>query len=312
MKSRYILFVSFVILFAFDSYSQKNIAQINTISASPYIPQYVEWGGEKIMLDRYDMRERFDREMISFCYGHINTLMIIKRANRYFPIIKPIIEEMGLPADFIYLAAIESSLNPRAQSPAKAVGLWQIMPATAKEYGLEVNDNVDERYNIIKSTRAACEYLKKAYEKYGSWITAAASYNAGHNRISTEMTRQLQNHAFDLWLNIETSRYMFRLMAIKMIMENPVYYGFAIRSSQLYPSIRFKEIEVTNTISDLPRFAIDNGISFSQLKEFNLWLRSQKLPVQEGNSYMILIPYIDDLFYSTNSQEVYDKRWVID
>ncbi|MBR5532476.1 MAG: lytic transglycosylase domain-containing protein [Bacteroidales bacterium] len=312
MKSRYILFVSFVILFAFDSYSQKNIAQINTISASPYIPQYVEWGGEKIMLDRYDMRERFDREMISFCYGHINTLMIIKRANRYFPIIKPIIEEMGLPADFIYLAAIESSLNPRAQSPAKAVGLWQIMPATAKEYGLEVNDNVDERYNIIKSTRAACEYLKKAYEKYGSWITAAASYNAGQNRISTEMTRQLQNHAFDLWLNVETSRYMFRLMAIKMIMENPVYYGFAIRSSQLYPSIRFKEIEVTNTISDLPRFAIDNGISFSQLKEFNLWLRSQKLPVQEGNSYMILIPYIDDLFYSTNSQEVYDKRWVID
>ena len=312
MKSRNILLILIVLFTNINIYSQGNIAQINTISASPYIPQYVEWGGEKIILDRYDMRERFDREMVSFCYGHTNTLMIIKRANRYFPILKPIIEEMGLPADFIYLAAIESSLNPRAQSPAKAVGLWQIMPATAKEYGLEVNDNVDERYNIIKSTRAACKYLKKAYEKYGSWITAAASYNAGQNRISTELTRQLQNHAVDLWLNDETSRYMFRLMAIKMIMENPVYYGFAIRSSQLYPPMRFKEVEVNNTISDLSQFAIDNGISFSQLKDFNLWLRSRKLPIQEGSSYIILIPYIEDLFYTTNSQEVYDRRWVID
>ena len=310
--NRYILFVLIGLITSINAYSQNSIAQINTISASPYIPQYVEWAGEKIMLDRYDMRERFDREMVSFCYGHTNTLMIIKRANRYFPILKPIIEEMGLPTDFIYLAAIESSLNPRAQSPAKAVGLWQIMPTTAKEYGLEVNDNVDERYNVIKSTRAACKYLKKAYEKYGSWITAAASYNAGQNRISTEMTRQLQNHAIDLWLNDETSRYMFRLMAIKMIMENPVYYGFAVRSSQLYSQIRFKELEVTNTISDLSQFAMDNGISFSQLKDFNLWLRSRKLPIQEGSSYILLIPYIEDLFYTTNSQEVYDRRWVID
>ena len=310
--SRYILLLLITLISTINIYSQNSIAQINAISASPYIPQYVEWGGEKIMLDRYDMRERFDREMVSFCYGHTNTLMIIKRANRYFPILKPIIEEMGLPTDFIYLAAIESSLNPRAQSPAKAVGLWQIMPTTAKEYGLEVNDNVDERYNVIKSTRAACKYLKKAYEKYGSWITAAASYNAGQNRISTEMTRQLQNHAIDLWLNDETSRYMFRLMAIKMIMENPVYYGFAVRSSQLYSQIRFKELEVTNTISDLSQFAMDNGISFSQLKDFNLWLRSRKLPIQEGSSYIILIPYIEDLFYTTNSQEVYDRRWVID
>ena len=312
MKIRYILILLIILQINTNIYSQNSIAQINTISASPYIPQYVEWGGEKIMLDRYDMRERFDREMISFCYGHTNTLMVIKRANRLFPILKPIVEEMGLPTDFLYLAVIESSLNPRAQSPAKAVGLWQIMPTTAKEYGLEVNDNVDERYNIIKSTRAACKYLKKAYDKYGSWITAAASYNAGQNRISTEMARQLQNHAFDLWLNDETSRYMFRLMAIKMIMENPVHYGFAIRSSQLYPPMRFREIEVNSTISDLSQFAIENGISYSQLKDFNLWLRSRKLPIQEGSSYIILIPYIDDLFYSTNAQEVYDRRWVID
>ncbi|MBQ8046148.1 MAG: lytic transglycosylase domain-containing protein, partial [Bacteroidales bacterium] len=209
-------------------------------------------------------------------------------------------------------AVIESSLNPRAQSPAKAVGLWQIMPSTVKEYGLEVNDNVDERYNIVKSTRVTCEYLKKAYDKYGSWLTAAASYNAGQSRISNELKRQLQNHAFDLWLNDETSRYMFRLMAIKMIMENPVSYGFAIRTSQLYPPMRCKEIEVNNSISDLSHFAKDNNISYSQLKDFNMWLRSNKLPVQEGKSYTILIPYIEDLYYSTNLKEVFDKRWVID
>lgn len=312
MKSRYILLLLSILFVNMGLCSQNNIACISTVSASPYIPQYMEWGGEKIVLDRYDIRERFDREMISFCYGHTNTLLVIKRANRYFPIIKPIIEEMGLPTDFVYLAVIESSLNPRAQSPAKAVGLWQIMPSTAKEYGLEVNDNVDERYNIVKSTRVACEYLKNAYDKYGSWLTAAASYNAGQNRISNELKRQLQNHAFDLWLNDETSRYMFRLMAIKMIMENPVSYGFAIRTSQLYPPIRYKEIEVNNSISDLSQFAKDNNISYSQLKDFNLWLRSNKLPTYEGKSYTILIPYIEDLYYSTNPKEVYDKRWVID
>lgn len=312
MKSKYIILLLLILFVNMNSYSQNDIARISTVSASPYIPQYMEWGGEKIVLDRYDIRERFDREMISFCYGHTNTLLVIKRANRYFPIIKPIIEEMGLPADFVYLAVIESSLNPRAQSPAKAVGLWQIMPSTAKEYGLEVNDNVDERYNIVKSTRVACEYLKKAYDKYGSWLTAAASYNAGQSRISNELKRQLQNHAFDLWLNDETSRYMFRLMAIKMIMENPVSYGFAIRTSQLYPPMRCKEIEVNNSISDLSHFAKDNNISYSQLKDFNMWLRSNKLPVQEGKSYTILIPYIEDLYYSTNLKEVFDKRWVID
>ena len=312
MRSKFIVFMLLTLIIGDNVYSQNTFAQISTVSASPYIPQSLEWGGEKIVLDRYDMRERFDREMISFCYGHTNTLLVIKRANRFFPILKPILEEMGVPEDFLYLAVIESSLNPKAQSPAKAAGLWQIMPATAKEFGLEVNADVDERFDIVKSTRVACKYLKKAYEKYGSWLTAAASYNAGQNRISTEMASQFQNHAFDLWLNEETSRYMFRLMAIKMIMESPVHYGFAIRTSQLYSQIRFREIEVKSTINDLSKFALEYGISYSQLKDFNLWIRSRKLPVKEGNSYMILIPFIEDLFYTTNAQSVYDKRWVID
>ena len=294
------------------SYSQNINEYQPVVSSAPLTPYSLEWGGEEVSLNRFDMRERLDREIISFCYGHTNTLLVIKRANRYFPIIKPIIEEMGLPEDFVYLAVIESSLNVRAFSPSKAAGLWQLLSSTAKELGLEVNDNVDERYNIIKSTRAACKYLKSAYDKYGSWITAAASYNAGCNRISKELLQQNQNHAFDLWLNEETSRYIFRLMAIKTIMENPVKYGFAIRSSQLYPQIRFKEVEVSEDILDLSKFAQSHGITYSQLKEFNMWLKSSKLHVREGNSYILLVPVIDDLYYSSNGLYVFDKRWVID
>ncbi|MEG1999608.1 MAG: transglycosylase SLT domain-containing protein, partial [Bacteroidales bacterium] len=254
---------------------------ISAFSVTPDVPDTYKWGGETVTLDRFDMRERFDRELTGFCFNHTNTLLVIKRANRYFPILKPILEEMGLPTDFIYLAVIESFLNPRAVSSAKAAGMWQIMPSTAAGLALEINDYVDERYNIIKSTRAACKYLKSAYAKYGSWITAAASYNAGQGRISSELDKQLQSHAFDLWLNDETSRYIFRLMAIKSIMENPVLYGFVLRKEQLYPQIRFKEFEVTESIDDLSYFANKQGISYSQLKEFNPWLRARKLPVND-------------------------------
>lgn len=285
---------------------------VSAFSVTPDIPSTFTWGGETVTLDRFDMRERFDRELTGFCFNHTNTLLVIKRANRYFPILKPILEETGLPEDFLYLAVIESFLNPRAVSSAKAGGMWQIMPATGKGLGLEVNDYVDERFNIVKSTRVACQYLKSAYDKYGSWITAAASYNAGQQRITSELDKQFQNHAFDLWLNDETSRYIFRLMAIKAIMENPVQYGFVLRREQLYPQIRFREMEVTESIDDLSRFANEQGITYSQLKEFNSWLRDRKLPVANNSSYMILIPYTEDLFYSSNKQPAYDKRWTID
>lgn len=153
----------------------------------PEFPLQVKFANELVDLDRLDMYERFDRELTTLCYMHSSTSLAIKRANRYFPILEPILKEEKVPTDFLYLAVIESTLNPRAVSPAKAVGIWQIMPRTGREYGLEVNNDIDERYHIEKSTRAACKYLKDAYEKYGSWTTVAASYNAGMGRISTEL-----------------------------------------------------------------------------------------------------------------------------
>lgn len=221
----------------------------------PEFPLQVKFANELVDLDRLDMYERFDRELTTLCYMHSSTSLAIKRANRYFPILEPILKEEKVPTDFLYLAVIESTLNPRAVSPAKAVGIWQIMPRTGREYGLEVNNDIDERYHIEKSTRAACKYLKDAYEKYGSWTTVAASYNAGMGRISTELEKQLADRSFDLWLNEETSRYVFRILAMKEIFSSPAKYGYKLKTKQLYQPIRYSEIKIDTTINNLAVFA---------------------------------------------------------
>lgn len=285
---------------------------VNLFSVVPDFPKSVEFCGEKIDLDRFDMHERYDRELTSFCYMHSNTLLILKRANRYFPILEPILRRNGVPEDFLYMAVIESYLDPKAVSGARAAGLWQLLPETAKQYGLEVNDYVDERFNIEKSTEAACRYLKEAYGKYGSWTTVAAAYNAGMGRISTELAKQLEEHSFDLWLNSETSRYVFRTMAMKAVLSAPYRYGFAVKKHQLYHPIRKKEVIVNQPIEDLAQFAKDNGISYSQLKEMNLWLRKNSLPNKSGKEYRISIPLKEDLYYSTRKFNVYQKNWTVD
>lgn len=268
--------------------------------------------GEEIDLRRYDMRERYDRELTSFCYTHNLTLSLIKRANRYFRIVEPILEEEGVPADFIYLMAIESSLDPRALSPVKAAGFWQLMPTTGKELGLEVNDYVDERYNIEKATRAACRFLKKAYNKYGSWMAVAASYNAGQGRISRELERQQVNDVFDLWLVDETTRYPFRMMALKEIMTRPYKYGFVVKRNQLYKPIRTTDVKVNKEIPDLTAFAKEQGITYRILKDFNPWLRDRSLPNKTGKEYVFKIPVKEDLYYNDDKMDVYQKNWVVD
>ncbi|MEG1379512.1 MAG: lytic transglycosylase domain-containing protein [Bacteroidales bacterium] len=268
--------------------------------------------GEEIDLTRYDMRERYDRELTSFCYTHNLTLSLIKRANRYFPIIEPILKDEGIPEDFIYLMAIESSLNPRALSPVKAAGFWQLMPATGKQFGLEVNDFVDERYDIEKSTRAAAKYLKEAYNKYGNWMAVAASYNAGQGRISRELERQQVTDVFDLWLVDETTRYPFRMMALKEIMKRPYKYGFVLKSNQLYKPIRTTDVKIKEAIPDLAQFAKDKGIDYRTLKDFNPWLRDRSLPNKTGKEYILRIPVKEDLYYKGDQVKVYQKNWVVD
>ena len=278
---------------------------------APEAPQHFVFAGEKIDLSRADLHERMDREIISFCYMHTTSTLILKRANRYFPQIEKILKECGIPDDLKYLMVIESSLDTQAYSPAGAAGLWQFMKGTARDFGLEVNANIDERYHVEKSTRAACQYLKGAYQKYQSWLTAAASYNAGQGRISGELAKQNVSHAADLWLVQETSRYMFRLMAVKMMMENPQQFGFYLKPNQLYPAMDYKVVRVNTQINDLVAFAKQHQISYAQLKEANPWLRGRFLENKSRRTYEVLIPTQQSLHYKPAQVRVHNPAWVV-
>lgn len=279
---------------------------------NPNIPSKLDFAGQSIDLDRVDLYERLDRELTSMAYTHGNTLLTIKRANRYFPRLIPILKKNGVPEDLIYLACIESTLNPRAYSPAKAAGLWQFIPSTGKEYGLEVNEYVDERYHPEKATRAACRYLKNALAKYGNWESVAASYNAGMARITKELEAQKSTSAYDLYLNDETSRYIFRLLAMKLIMENPKAFGYRITADQLYAPIRTRKVEVNTPVDDWAAWADKQGISYLTLREFNPWIRAKSLPNKTGKTYTIEIPVADDMLRSTRKQQVYNNKWIVE
>ena len=279
---------------------------------SPSVPDKITFAGQAIDLLRYDHRERMDRELMSFTYMHSTTMLMVKRANRYFPVIEPILKANGLPDDFKYLAVIESNLNPLAKSPAGAAGLWQFMSATGREFGLEVNENVDERYHIEKATVAACKYFKQAYAKYGDWIAVSAAYNAGQARISSQLEKQLASHAMDLWLVEETSRYMFRLLAAKEIFSNPQRYGFLLKREHLYPPIPYKEVTVSTPINDLSEYAKKQGITYAQLRDANPWLRETSLKNRSGKSYVLHIPTQEGMHYDPKKTVAYNKHWVID
>lgn len=279
---------------------------------SPDIPTTVSLCGKEVSLDREDMYERYDRELTSLAYTHGSTLLTLKRANKYFPQMAPILKENGVPLDVLYLACVESTLNPRAYSPAKAAGIWQFLASTGKQYGLEVNDEVDERYNLEKATAAACRYLKQAYRKYGNWESVMASYNAGQGRISSELESQLADSSFDLYLTDETSRYVFRIMAMKQIMENPAAYGFVLKKNQLYQPADCKIVEVSTPVADWAKWAKEHGISYAQLREENPWIRAKKLTNKEGKTYKVRVPSKNSLSRSKQAKQVYNKNWIVD
>lgn len=279
---------------------------------SPTVPEQAVFDGQTIDLRRYDRRERMDRELMAFTYMHSSTMLMVKRANRYFPIIEPILKANGIPDDFKYLMAIESSLNPLARSSSGAVGLWQIMPATGRELGLEVNENIDERYHIEKATKAACKYFKQAYAKYGDWMAVSAAYNAGQGRISSQLDKQLAEHAMDLWLVEETSRYMFRLLAAKEVFKSPQRFGFLLKQEHLYPQIPYTEKTVTTGIDSLSEYARQQGLTYAQLRDANPWLREQSLKNKSGKTYVIQIPTQAGMNYDPKKTVAYHKSWVID
>lgn len=253
------------------------------------IPKDIEFAGEPVPLESPDIYERLDRELLVNTYWQSNALLLMKRANKYFPIIEPILEEYGVPEDLKYIAVIESGLT-HAVSPAGARGFWQFMEATGREYGLEINDNIDERYHIEKATRAAIEYLKKSKERFGSWTLAAAAYNRGNYGISHQLERQEVDNYYELLLGEETGRYVFRILALKEIMTHPEKYGFYFEEEDLYQPIPTYPVEIDTSVSDFAKFAKDYGINYKILKIHNPWLREAQLENSEGFNYTIKIP----------------------
>jgi hypothetical protein len=255
----------------------------------PKVPEELDFCGEKVPLKDLDVFERMERELLVNVHWSSATILYLKRASRWFPIIEPILEKNKVPNDFKYLAVIESGLT-NAISPAGAVGFWQFMIPSAKKYGLEVTKEVDERYHVEKSTEAACKYLKEAYSKYGNWTMAAASYNYGINGIDKQMERQLSNNYYSLYLVEETNRFIFRLLAIKEIFKDPFKYGFYLSDDELYKPFKTEIITIKTEIKDLAIFAQKHGINYKVLKIFNPWLRNNFLPNKNKKTYHIVIP----------------------
>lgn len=271
-----------------DEGQKKKLVNDYNIYALP-VPEDLDFAGEPVPLEDPDIYERMDRELLVNTYWQSNGLLLIKRANKYFPIIEPILAEHGVPDDFKYLALIESGLT-QAVSPAGARGFWQFMESTAKEYGLEVNSNVDERYHVEKSTHAAAEYLKKSKERLGSWTLAAAAYNAGNYGITRQQERQEVQNYYDLLLGEETGRYIFRILALKEIMKDPRRYGFNFREKDLYWDVPSYKVRVDTAVTDFPRFAREFGINYKILKIHNPWLREAHLNNRSRKEYFIEIP----------------------
>lgn len=253
------------------------------------IPDQVTFAGEKMPVENFDIRESLERELLISAYRHSSTILIIKRANRFFPVIEPILEKNQVPDDFKYLVAAESEFS-NVVSPAGAVGFWQIMPGTGKEAGMEINNVVDERYHLEKSTQFACDYFRKAYAKYNNWTLAAASYNGGMAAIDEQIAIQKENNYYDLLLAEETARYIFRAVAYKLIINDPASYGFQIEQADLYPPLKYTEVKVDTAATDFSAFAKKFGTNYKLLKYLNPWLRKPYLTPRPGKTYTIKIP----------------------
>lgn len=270
----------------------KSVAENYEIRAVK-LPKTMNLAGELVPLNRPDIRERMDRELLVNTYWQSNGILLIKRAHKFFPIIEPLLEKYGLPDDFKYLCVAESALI-NIPSSKGAAGYWHFLPQTGREYGLEVNRNVDERYNLELSTKVAAEYLKSAKNKFGSWTLAAASYNAGRGRISQRLAQQQVSDYYDLLLNQETSRYIFRILALKEIMSNPAKYGFVFDKEDLYKPVKTYPVRVDTAIVNIASFAKKFDVTYKDLKLVNPWLRETFLKNKTRKVYQIKIPILND------------------
>ncbi len=283
---------SFLTYHTYDGMTDDNFQMVFNEKYGIYalsLPEDITFAEEEIPFDDPEIYERFDRELLVNTYWQSQTMLFYKRSNRYFKIIEPILKKNGVPDDFKYLSLVESGLT-NVVSPAGATGFWQIMEATGKGYGLEINKEIDERYHLIKSTEAACKYLLEAKAELGTWTLAAASYNMGITGIKKQLERQEAQGYYGLTLNSETSRYVFRILAAKEIMSNPIKYGFHFREKDLYQPIPTYTVKVDSSVTNFGKFAHKLGINYRILKYHNPWLRYDYLPNKAGKTYEIEIP----------------------
>lgn len=287
-----------VIAFASTTRDEGSAPQEETVvtgEGQPYypavkIPDNLTFAGEPVPLTDFEVRERLDRELLVNSYWHSQTLQNLKLANRWFPVFEEILAKNGVPEDFKYLAVAESNLR-NVVSPARATGVWQIMKGTGLEYGLKINGEIDERYNPEKATEAACQYLLKAYDKFGDdWTLAAASYNMGMPGLDKKLNAQKVDSYYDLYLNSETSRYVFRILAFKLIYENHERYGFILDEEDKYAPLDYYVVDVTSSIPDLASWAKEQGTTYKMLRVLNPWLRSTRLTVSPGQTFSIALP----------------------
>lgn len=298
------LLIVFISLFGFFSSSSSHQIEVisdgevnpdnsclshNHLISTPPVPEKIEFAGELMPLDLFDVRESLERELIVNTNFHSNTLQCIKRISRYFPVMEPILAASGIPDDFKYLALIESDLMNKV-SPKGATGFWQFMKGAASDYKLEVNAEIDERYHVEKSTEAACKYLNDAYKIFNSWTMAAASYNMGKGGLSAQVKRQQCNYYYDLLLNEETARYIYRIAAMKIIISNPEKYGFFVSEAEKFRPIPYIEVEVKTSVTDWADFAFSHQTNYKMLKYLNPWLRDNKLTNAPRKSYLVKIP----------------------
>jgi membrane-bound lytic murein transglycosylase D len=256
---------------------------------APELPKSMSFAGERVPLERQDIKEQLDRELLYNYYNHYSTIYILKLADKYMPVIQPILKANGIPDDFIYLCIAESALQNQT-SRVGAVGFWQFMPATAPQYGLEVSDEVDERYDVAKSTEAACKYFRQAYNKLGSWTAAAASYNMGQGGYNGQSTFQQTSDYYSLLLPEETMRYVFRILAFKLLVGQAQNFGYIVTKNDTYKPFKTRTVTASSTIPDLAQYAIDNGTTYRKLKQLNPWLRERKLTIKPGRTYEIALP----------------------
>lgn len=254
------------------------------LTTAPYVPKKMDFAGESVPLDQTEIYERLDREIISNTYYHSNTIVTLKRAHKYFPVIEKILKEEGIPDDFKYLCVIESNLS-NVVSPARAAGFWQFIATTGRIYGLEINSEIDERYHLEKATRAACKYLKSAHTKFNSWTMAAASYNMGVAGLESKSIEQRQTNYYDLLLYQETQRYVFRILAIKSIFSNPHRYGFYILDQEKYAMPEYTTVSTSDPVGCIICFADDNKVTYKELKWLNPWIRGKSIRNRSKKTY---------------------------